>query len=563
MGRRVTSAPASTPEAWHALAVASRNDGKPQEAGQAFAEALQLNPDHVPSLVGMARLRFSPRESASGLRLLQRALELDPDSAEARLARAFFHHILGDEEAALADVTTAIQLDGTSAEAYSLLSTLYMHLGRVADAVEAAGAAVRGSLDDPARHGAWLFMRNYLEPDDPHAELQTICAFDRHCAPLAPAEPVRPHDPDPDRRLRIGYVSPDFRWHPVAQFARPVLAAHDREQVEVICYAEYSQADLSTLQFQDIADQWVPTKDITDQDLATRIRDDRVDILIDLAGHSAGNRLLAFARRPAPIQASWLGYCNSTGLNAIGYRFTDAECDPPGLAETLHRETLIRLSRGFHVYQPPNEVTPLRPAPCLRTGCITFASFNNFRKHTPEVVALWARVLRAVPGSRLLMKSHDYRHPGVRGWFLDRFAEQGVPPDRVRLVPAQLGTFRHFDLFGQVDICLDPFPYNGTTTTCDALWMGVPVVALRGSLHRSRVGHSLLTRIGRPEWSAENSDAFVDICRRLAADPQALNALRHPLREQMRTSPLGDGPGLARDLEAGYRDLWRRTLAAT
>ncbi len=547
----------TTPDAWHAAGQAAAKAGKPEDAAQAFAEALRLDPNHVPSLIAMARHRFSPQEPAAALRMIRRALELEPNSARAHFVQAVFLHQLGDEANAESEVSISIELDDSESDAYLLLREICMRRGRVADGVAAGEEAVQCNPEHAVQHSGWLFTRNYLEPADPHAEFRTICEFDRHGEALAPAGRVSPHNPDPHRRLRIGYVSPDFRWHAVANFTRPVLAAHDRTKVEVFCYAEYSQVDLNTLLFRGIADHWVPTKDVSDEDLAARICDDRIDILVDLAGHSGHNRLLTFARRPAPIQVSWLGYCNSTGLSAIGHRFTDAECDPPGLADEIHSEKLIRLPNGFHVYHPPEEDPPVRAAPCLRNDRITFGSFNNFRKHTSEVVALWARVLHAVPGSRLLMKALDYQHPGVRGWFLERFAEQGIGPERIRLIAAQLGAFRHLDLFGQVDICLDPFPYNGTTTTCDALWMGVPVVTLCGAVHRARVGHSLLTRIGRPEWSAATPEDYVEICRRLAEDPESLDTTRRTLREQMRESPLCDGPGLARDLEAAYRGLWR------
>jgi predicted O-linked N-acetylglucosamine transferase (SPINDLY family) len=404
-------------------------------------------------------------------------------------------------------------------------------------------------------HGSLLFVQNYLD-EDPHEQFKWICDFDRHPQKFAPEDPTYPNDTNPGRKLRVGYVSPDFRWHAVAHFARPVLAAHDRDQVEVFCYAQYDQADLNTLRFKEIADHWFPTKGVSDDDLAKQIREDQIDILVDVAGHSGHNRLLVFGRKPAPLQATWLGYCNSAGVRAIAYRLTDPICDPPGLADEIHVEKLIRLPNGFHCFQPPEEETPVRSAPCLRNGRVTFASFNNFRKHGPPVIALWAEVLKAVPGSRLLMKSHEYVHPSIRRHFLDAFASHGIEPERVRLSEAKASTFRHLDLYGQVDICLDPFPYNGTTTICDALWMGVPVITLKGTVHRARVGTSLVTRIGHPEWIAETPEEYVKIAQELASDPKRLDALRPQVREDMRGSPLCDGKGLAGELEKAYREMW-------
>ncbi|MBU1695287.1 MAG: tetratricopeptide repeat protein [Verrucomicrobia bacterium] len=550
----------STPEAWHEAGKKALAERKAGEALAAFQKALALNPDDVPALVGMARLHFHPQRPEAALRLIARAQEVEPGHAETHRTLALFLHQLGDRPQAEARVREAIRLDNAESEQFRLLAEIVFLQGRVREGVEALAESVKRDPSNAAAHGSLLFAQNYLEPADPREEVRRICEFDRHTAPLAPENPPYPNEPAPDRKLRVGYVSPDFRWHAVAHFARPVLAAHDREQVEVWCYAEYAAADLNTLRFKEIADHWRPTKGVSDEDLARRIHEDRIDILVDLAGHSAHNRLLVFGRRPAPVQVSWLGYCNSTGVRAIGYRITDAFCDPPGPADELSREKLVRLPCGFHCYQPPEEDPPVRPAPCLRNGCVTFGSFNNFRKHTPAVVSLWARVLHAVPGSRLLMKTGDYVHVGIRRFFLEAFASHGIGPDRVRLATATLATSRHQDLFGQVDICLDPFPYNGTTTTCDALWMGVPVVTLEGRLHRARVGGDLLTRVGHPEWIGATPEDYVRIARDLASDAPALNAIRPRLREDMRRSALCDGRRIAEALEDAYRGMWHEWI---
>lgn len=546
----------STPEAWHEAGQEALKERKAGQALEAFQRALALNPDYVPALVGMARLHFRPDQPGAALQLMARARELDPGRAETHRVLAQFLHQLGDRAQAEASVREAIRIDNGQAEPFALLAEILFLQGRVREGVEALGESVKRDPSNAAVHGSLLFTQNYLEPEDPREELRRICEFDRHTAPLAPEHPAHPNDRSPDRKLRVGYVSPDFRWHAVAHFARPVLAAHDRERVEVWCYAEYGAADLNTLRFKEIADHWFPTKGVSDEDLAKRMREDRIDILVDLAGHSAHNRLLVFGRRPAPVQVSWLGYCNSTGVRAIEYRITDPVCDPPGGADELSVEKLVRLPSGFHCYQPPEEDPPVRPAPCLRNGGVTFASFNNFRKHTPEVVALWARVLQAVPGSRLLMKTRDYVHVSLRRFFLEAFARHGIGPERVRLAASTMATSRHQDLYGQVDLCLDPFPYNGTTTTCDSLWMGVPVVTLEGRLHRARVGMSLLARVGHPEWVAPTPDDYVRIARDLASDATRLDAMRPQLRDDMRRSPLCDGRAVASALEDAYRGMW-------
>ena len=297
--------------------------------------------------------------------------------------------------------------------------------------------------------------------------------------------------------------------------------------------------------------------------MAKLVIEDGIDILVDLSGHTAGNRLPVFARRPAPVQVSYLGYPNTTGLEQIDYRLTDELADPVGESDRLHSESLMRLATGFLCYSPATDTPPVSEAPVLSNGFITFASFNNVTKVNESVVAAWAAILNGLPGSRLLLKSRQLADRGARRRLLELFYGHGVEPPRIQLRGGLLTRSEHLETYARVDIALDPFPYNGTTTTCEALWMGVPVIALAGQVHRGRVGASILHYSGLDELLAQDVDAYVHKALALAGDGQALVALRQSLRQRMASSTLMDAEAAVRDLENAYGEMWRRHLAST
>ncbi len=379
------------------------------------------------------------------------------------------------------------------------------------------------------------------------------------------AEPLRefiqPHtgDRDPRRRLRIGYVSPDFKQHAVGTMALPLLACHNREEFEVSCYAQAREPDAMTERFRGHADHWRSTVGLCDEQLADLIRQDQIDILVDLAGHTAGGRLLVFARKPAPVQMTWLGYPNTTGVCTIDYRITDAHADPPGSGAALGVEQLVRLPRTNWVYQPPDNA----PAPNHRpaAGAVTFGSFNNFAKVTEPMLVLWARILHAVPGSRLLLKAQGLGSQSTRQRVWELLARERIDPARLELRGWEPGHGGHLALYNRVDIALDPFPYHGTTTTCEALWMGVPVITLAGRTHVSRVGVSLLRNMGLEELIAASPENYVALAVELANDLPRLSRLHSTLRKRMEQSPLTDAPSFAREVEAVYRRVWREWCA--
>jgi predicted O-linked N-acetylglucosamine transferase (SPINDLY family) len=378
-------------------------------------------------------------------------------------------------------------------------------------------------------------------------------------AAAAPRVPER--RAEPERRLRVGYVSGDFRRHAVGDFLMPLLQHHDRAQIELACYAEIARPDRQTAAFAELADRWHSTVGLTDDQVAALVRADAIDILVDLSGHTASHRLGVFARKPAPLQVSWLGYPSTTGLAAIDYRLTDAIADPAPDAEAQHRERLVRLPHGSWTYVPPRATPEVAPPPSTAGAAPTFGSFNNLAKVNARVIAAWVRILAAVPDSRLMLKSHQLADAPTRELVRSRFTAAGIAPERILVEPGISNWAGHMAAYGTLDVALDPFPYNGTTTTCEALWMGVPVIALRGDRHAGRVGASLLTRLGLDALIAGDIDDYVAKAVALIGDRERLTALRGAQRARFVASALGDPAGFARDVEAAYREIWRAWCA--
>jgi predicted O-linked N-acetylglucosamine transferase (SPINDLY family) len=363
-----------------------------------------------------------------------------------------------------------------------------------------------------------------------------------------------PNDPSPERVLRVGYVSGDLRNHPVGRFLSPILAGHDRSAVRSYCYSHARKPDAYTERLRGLADAWRETLGLDCDQIADLVRRDGIDVLVDLAGHLANHRLLAFAKRPTPVQVSFLGYPDTTGMRgSIRYRITDAVHDPPGRTEQWHTEELVRLPRCCWAYDA-GDAPDVNELPALSSGHVTFGSLNRLVKVTPAMVRLWGRILGRVPGSRLLVLID----PGCvhDADLQQKFRAGGVDPARMIACPSRPRP-DYLRLFHQVDVCLDTFPYNGHTTTLDGMWMGVPTVSLTGRTHVQRAGLSVLSAAGLAELACPTEDAYVETVVGLANDLPRLADLRRTLRPRMAASPLCDGAGLARALEAAYRAMWR------
>lgn len=428
--------------------------------------------------------------------------------------------------------------------------------------IDAALETGRQVLDREPGHARatsnYLMTLNYTDRPP-----EAIWAAHREFAPqiLSPGTASPRPASGPDRRLRIGLVSPDLRRHSVAFFLAPLLEALDRDGFHVTCFAEVTRPDATTERLRALADGWVDTVGLDDTALVARIRDAEIDILIDLAGHTRRNRLAVFAAKAAPVQATWLGYANTTGLDTIDYRLTDAVADPPGDADRYHSERLLRLPEGFLCYEPAPSAPPVAEKAANADPSVVFASFNNWSKAGDPTLDLWASVLNSVPDARLLLKARALGDERVRARCIDAFAARGVAGDRLDISGWHADPDAGLAAYGKCDIALDTTPYNGTTTTCEALWMGVPVITLAGDRHAGRVGASLLVQAGLGDLVAADEAAFVDIASRLAGDRARLAELRAGLRDRLENSGLCDGAGFARRFEGALREMWETACA--
>ena len=529
----------------------------PSAALDLYHAAIQGAPHRIGWWLAIAKLALELGRVGQAIEAAERVLTAHPGQAEASvlLASALLRR---RDFTRMAEVLAAAPRGEPQAgNRANLTGTMLVQQGRID-----AGLAAMRPIKRLAPRSATLQMSRLMylnyDPDLPRADLfrehrRFGAAFRDAVAPLAPSGADAR---DPQRRLRIGYLSPDLRTHSVAYFVAPIFKAFDREKFETIGYAHVAKPDDVTEHLRRLATEWRDVTPLDDAELARLIRHDRIDILVELAGFTKDSRLLACTARPAPIQISYLGYPNTTGLPQIDYRITDHVADPDH-ADDFHTETLIRLPRCFLAFAAPDHAPEIEPPPVLRNGYMIFGSFNNLAKVNAKVVALWAQVLRAVPGSRLLLKASGSSDPTAQQHLCRAFAAARVDPNRIAFAAYAASARAHLEVYRQVDVALDTFPYNGTTTTCEALWMGVPVVTLAGERHAARVGASLLSAAGFPAGITERAEDFVTTARLLAEQPQLLVALRANLRADMARSPLCDATGHARALEEAYRAVWQ------
>ena len=543
-------------EAHYNLGNTLKDLGQLDEAVASYRRALAIKPDYAEAHYNLGIVLNELGQIDEAVDSYRRALEINPDYVEA-------HNNLGDAlkdlmqlDEAVASLRRALALKPAYAEAHNNLGNALTILGQIDEAVASYRRALAIKPDNAVAHSNVLLTMQYTEKYSP-AEIYT-----EHLAYAARFEqPLKvqwqPHENsiEPRRQLKIGYVSPDFRQHSVAYFIEPVLAHHNKNEVEVSCYYNFPRHDAVTERIKGHADRWLDCSQLGDDELAQRIRDDGIDILVDLAGHTAHNRLLTFARKPAPLQVTWLGYPATTGLAAMDYRLTDHHAEPVGMTERLNTETLCRLP-GIFCYHRGHEISPpvIDHPPGADKGCITFGSFNNYAKISDAVLKLWAQILVRLPSARLLLKIKGIDRPLFRAETEVRLQRLGFPLERVILEPWGESPF---SLYNEIDIALDPFPYNGTTTSMDTLWMGVPFISLAGISCVSRMGVTILTNAGLPELIADTPEAYVNLAIRLALEPEWLHELRDQLRQKASLSPLMDEAGFTHQLEAAYREMWR------
>lgn len=577
-----------TPEPYRNMGMVLQQVGRLDEAENAYRQALDKRPDFAEAMDSLASVLLLKDRAEDAAALCRRAVALKPDLAEAHdhLGTALMRQMKSEEAAAcyqravelrpnfgeawynLARTCQELHWHDHAAHAYRQCTQFLGHLpapwNNLANVLkdqarldEAMANFAKAFELDPTLHVA---ASNRLYTSLYHSEMEGQPSFDlhvdwarRHADPITAR--ARPHDNDrdPERRLRIGFVSPDLRVHPLGILLEPILAAHSHERFEIVCYSDVRKPDALTERIRGGVDLWRDTAALSDEEVAALIRRDKVDVLIDLSLHMAHNRMMLFARKPAPVQMSYLAYPATSGMKAIDYVITDVHLDPPGLTEAIHVERLARLPETYWVYAPHDAPPEVTPSPAAEDGRIRFCSLNNFCKVNPRVLKVWAELLRRLPESTLTMLIHGEpeRQPSVMKWLV----ENGLPADRTVLLPTRKREL-YLKLYQEMDIGLDPFPCNGHTTTLDALYMGVPVVSLTGKTAFSRAGVSILGNMQLTELLARDTEHYLDIAEALARDIPRLVDLRASLRPRMQQSVLCDAPRLARHLEALYREAW-------
>ncbi len=533
-----------------------RSLGRLVDAEASARTALKLEPQQVGAQNNLGNILRDVGRYDESAACYRAAVRVQPTFTDAWVNLAWVLALAGHARQAETAAQQAIACDPGNADGHNNLGLALMRQGRLAEAEAALRQALALRPDFALPHSNILFCLNYRPELSAEAIFAEYQEWDRrHAKPLMPAEAICELDRTPGRKLRVGYVSPDFRQHAVALFAEPLLAAHDRASVELYCYAEVPAPDAVTDRFRALADHWRSTIGLSDDDLAALIRRDRIDVLVDMAGHTAGNRLLVFARKPAPVQVTYLlGHGYSSGLSAMDAFLADAALAPAG-ADAVFSESLARLSRIPLAYAPPADMPDVSTLPARANGFVTFGYFGRTVRLNDAVVAAWTRILHAVPGSRLMLNSSPFSEPAGREQMAARFATHGIAPSRLELICTSPQPLT-WAAYGDVDIALDPFPHNAGTTTIEALWQGVPVVSLAGRPTVGRFGAAILHAVGLDDWVATDVEAYVARAVAAATDLHALAQLRAILRPRFGASTLCDAAGLAREVEAAYRELW-------
>lgn len=563
--------------------------GRLEEAAKHYGDAASHNASHVPALFNSGNVAVKLGRWADGAAWFRRVIRVNPEVAEAHfglgsalkalgqldeaaavLARAVAikpayseaHNLLGNIQqasslfsAAMQSYGQALRANPTFAEAWNNLGTAQLLCGQIADARSSYLRAIQVAPEWAGAHSNYLLSLNYSValPDAVFAAHTEWAARHGHEAETI----VHLNSPDPDRRLRVGYVSPDFRDHSVAFYIASVLQTHDRSKFEVACFSSVRRPDKTTAALKTLADEWHDISQLGDLEAADLVRWRTVDILVDLAGHTADNRLDLFARRPAPVQVTYLGYPNTTGMRHMDYRLTDNVADPAESSDAWYTERLVRLPKTFLCYTPPTAAPPVGPAPAERNGFVTFGCFNSCAKFSRETLSAWVEILLRVPDARLVLKGGAFCDGAIRDLFLRQFADHGIAPGRIELLPRSPSLAEHLNHYNALDIALDTWPYNGTTTTCEALWMSVPLVTWCGEAHATRVGLSILSVLGIPEFAASNRSDYIERAVTLARNPGRVVSLRKSLRDRVAKSPICDKQGFVEGLEQSYRRMWR------
>jgi len=507
-----------------------RLSGDLDNAQKLFGQAVTIKPELVPAHFNLGLLYAMKDEPSKGIEAFERVIALGPD-------------------------------DAMIAKAYIYIGSLLSQQGYLQESISAHRKAVSVSPNDPEARSTLLFTLNsdpYITPEEIYRE---HLDWEKYVDPIRSVEQhIVVGDIDTNRRIRIGYVSADLKNHAVAYFLEPLLRNHDKTRFDVFLYCNNDTFDGTTDYMKTLSDHWRVISKKSDDVVFKLIREDAIDILVDLSGHTSGNRLSVFARKPVPVQVTWLGYPCTTGIRAIDYRITDGVADPEGVADNTNSEKLIRLQNGFLCYRGDEHIAISEQPPSLEKGFVTFASFNNITKLNPAIIEIWSKVLHNVENSRFLLKTSALTDKKGKVNCLGMFADNGIPEDRIDWHFRLPSKADHLNLYSEIDISLDTYPYNGTTTTFESLWMGVPVITLCGDRHVSRVGARILKAVSLDRLVTQNIDQFVNVASNLASDKAALSTYRNNLRSNLQQSPLCDAKGFAAKMENAYEKIWHDYL---
>ncbi len=539
------------------LALAHTALGQVDDALRAYQIVLEKNPNFVLAWEGLGRLLLEQKQYAGAAMAFARMVALHP-TEKGYLMQAQAHGGLDDLDSAVAATELAVKIAPQSADAHAALGNELRWTGDLQRAIEEFRTALKLDPQHQAAHSNLVYTLLADDSLSPKEILDAHVEWDRQqtvgITPLRQAMPVR----DPDRRLRIGYVSNNFRNQAVSSFVLPIVKHHDRIATEVFCYSDLEVPDDITRQYESHADQWRQVAGWSDEQLAKKIREDRIDILVELTGHIGHGRLKMLAYKPAPIQISYIGYQGTTGMSAINYVLTDEWTDPTGQAESNYIETAWRLPETFFVYQPPGDAPMVDPLPARANGFITFGCLNAVWKATEKSVRLWGKALSQVPGSKMILLTTRCKKTNTR--LIEEFSQGGIAPERIQLVYRSTAG-EYLRRYGRIDIALDPVPFLGHTTTCDAAWMGCPTVSLAGKIYAHRFGGSVMRNVELADLVTESEEGYIATAVSLANDLDRLGKIRSTLRFTMQDSIITDGPRFTRNLEQAYRAMWREWCA--
>jgi predicted O-linked N-acetylglucosamine transferase (SPINDLY family) len=548
-------------EAYYNRGVVLQELGQLSKAVDSYNKAIQLKPDYVQAYnnSGLALQELGQLDKA--LKSCEQAIQLKLDYAEAYNNYGYVLEELGQLDKAFNSYEQAIQLKPDFAEAYNNRGNALKEIGQVDEAIDSYDKAIQFKPDYAVAYSNRNFALNYSSELTQTDIFQKHLEFEKQFGRKILENKLNPlFSKRRNTRLKVGYISADFNNHSVGYFFEPLLKSHDKGSIEIYCYYNNARADDTTKRLMEESEHWRSIVGMNDKDVVNLIKKDSIDILVDLVGHTAKNRLTVFTYKPAPIQVTWLGYPNTTGLSAIDYRFTDDVVDPIGRTDDLHSEKLIRLQNGFLCYQGDKLLPPNSALPCLKREHITFGSFNNLSKVTHQVVKIWSKILQSVPNSHLLLKSKQLSDAKTKSRYIEMFKHEGIPENRLELYSWLPGKEEHMELYNSIDIGLDPFPYNGTTTTCEALWMGVPVITMFGNLHAGRVGASIMTHANLENLIAMGTDEYVNMAVKYANNTDYLVKLRNELRSKILRSALCDNNAFAKNIEKAYQEMYGQYL---